>query len=98
MSARPPEIIPGRPQRKWMDGFVDRHPYRCLPLSMANTTGWEILCPFSFEVTWDGQPYTTSITIKPDRPVPDIDDFVKSHFSHGVLTFHPGYLFRTPEG
>ena len=22
----------------------------------------------------------------------------KSHFSHGVLTFHPGYLFRTPPG
>ena len=23
---------------------------------------------------------------------------MKSHFSHGVVTFHPGYLFRTPEG
>ncbi len=23
---------------------------------------------------------------------------MKSHFSHGVVTFHPGYLFRTPPG
>ena len=23
---------------------------------------------------------------------------MKSHFSHGIITFHPGYLFRTPEG
>ena len=34
----------------------------------------------------------------PDRPHPDFHNFVKSHFSHGVMTFHPGYLFRTPPG
>ena len=42
---RPPEIVPGRPQRAWMDKFVERHPYRCLPLSMANTTGWGAAVP-----------------------------------------------------
>ena len=46
--ARPPDIVPGRPQRKWMEMFDDRHPYRCLPLTMANCTGWEILCPIGF--------------------------------------------------
>jgi hypothetical protein len=51
---RPPEIVPGRPQRAWMDHFADRHPYRCLPLTMANTTGWDILCPVGFSATWDG--------------------------------------------
>ena len=40
-----PRIVPGRPQRAWMDAFHDRHAYRCLPLTMANTTGWEILSP-----------------------------------------------------
>ncbi|MEI9891479.1 MAG: hypothetical protein WDN45_14025 [Caulobacteraceae bacterium] len=25
----------------------------------------------------------------PDTPHPDFHEFVKSHFSHGVVTFHP---------
>jgi hypothetical protein len=97
-AARPPEIVPGRPQRRWMDRFAGRHPYRCLPLTMANSTGWEILCPMAFTAEWNGGVHNTDITLTPDRPHPDFEDVVKSHFSHGVLTFHPGYLFRTPEG
>lgn len=95
---RPPEIVPGRPQRAWMDRFAERHPYRCLPLSMANTTGWEILCPMAFTAEWNGGINQADITLTSDRPHPDFHNFVKSHFSHGVMTFHPGYLFRTPPG
>lgn len=43
MTPRPPDLVPGRQSRNWMDAFASRHPYRCLPLNMANTTGWEIL-------------------------------------------------------
>ncbi len=93
---RPPEIVPGRPQRAWMDRFDQRHPYRCLPLTMANTTGWELLCPMAFTAEWNGGTNQRDITFKSDYPHPDFDDFIKSHFSGGVLTFHPGYLFRTP--
>lgn len=98
MTSRPPEIVPGRPQRAWMDAFQDRHAYRCLPMTMANSTGWEILCPVGFTAEWNGGVNQSDITITPDHPFPDFDDVVKSHFSQGVLTFHPGYLFRTPEG
>jgi hypothetical protein len=95
-AARPPELVPGRPQRAWMDRFHERHPYRCLPLTMANTTGWELLCPMSFTAEWNGGKNQADITFTPDYPHPDFDDFIKSHFSEGVITFHPGYLFRTP--
>ncbi len=98
MASRPPDIVPGRPQRAWMDHFHDRHPYRCLPLSMANSTGWEILCPVGFTAEWNGGAQQSDITFTPDHPFPEFGDFVKSHFSHGVITFHPGYLFRTPDG
>jgi hypothetical protein len=97
-SHRPPEIVPGRPDRQWMDAFAARHPYRCLPLSMANTTGWDVLCPMGFTAEWDGGKGTDAITLTPDRPHPDFHEFVTSHFSHGVLTFHTGYLFRTKPG
>jgi hypothetical protein len=32
-------VRPARAKRKWMDDFVDRHAYRCLPLSIANAFG-----------------------------------------------------------
>ena len=94
-----PDIVPGRPQRGWMEAFAGRHAYRCLPLTMANCTGWEILCPITFSAEWNGGPRDSDITVTPEGPVPnDYADFAKSHFSGGVLTFHPGYLFRTPPG
>ena len=95
---RPPELVPGRPQRAWMDRFASRHPYRCLPLSMANSSGWELLCPTAFTAEWNGGNMQTDITLKPDNPNPDFHKLATSHFSHGVLTFHSGYLFRTPPG
>jgi hypothetical protein len=95
---RPPDIVPGRPQRAWMDAFAERHPYRCLPLSMANTTGWEVLNPVGFSMEWNGGAHQDCITFKPDHPFPGFQDLVKSHFSRGIVTFHSGYLFRTPPG
>ncbi|HEY2708927.1 MAG TPA: DUF6065 family protein [Caulobacteraceae bacterium] len=97
MSSRPPDIIPGRPQRAWMDKFSERHPYRCLPMSMANSSGWEILCPVGFTAEWNGGLHSTDVVVTPDHPFPDFHDFAKSHFSHGIVTIHAGYLFRTPE-
>jgi hypothetical protein len=95
---RPPDLVPARPERKWMDQFAQRHPYRCLPLTMANTTGWELLCPFSFTAEWNGSDERNAISLRPDKPHPDFHEFAASHFGGGVLTFHPGYLFRTPSG
>ena len=98
MGNRPPEIVPGQQSRRWMDAFHGRHPYKCLPLSMANTTGWELLSPWDVTIEWTGGPLQSDITFRFDRPVPDQDHFIQSHFAGGVVTFHPGYLFRTPPG
>jgi hypothetical protein len=84
--------------RDWMDAFGDRHPYRCLPLVMANTTGWEILCPCDFTATWNGGPLMGDIRIDVDDEFKKLDRLATSHFTRGVLTFHTGYLFRTEPG
>jgi hypothetical protein len=50
---RPPEIVPGRTERDWMDAFA---PPR-LPLPAAEHgqhSGWEILCPVAFTAEWNG--------------------------------------------
>lgn len=93
-----PEIVPGRPDRAWMDSFVDRHPYRCLPLTMANSTGWEILCPMDIKVIWNGGPRTEDIELKTTGDPRAIASFADSHFQRGIVTFHTGHLFRTLPG
>lgn len=97
-ASRPPDIVPGRPGRGWMDAFSDRHPYRCLPMVMANSSGWDLLFPVGFTIDWTGEAHQHALTFTPDHPHPDFKDLVTSHFSRGIVTFHPGYLFRTPPG
>ena len=96
----PAEMVPGRPDRDWMDAFTDRHPYRCLPLVVANTTGWELLSPVSFTATWNGGSLAEDIRLDPDGDTTkeQLARWAVSHFSGGVLTFHTGYLFRTEPG
>lgn len=94
-----PKIVPGRSRREWMDAFQDRHPYRCLPLTMANSTGWEILCPFDVEIEWDGGDMEIALSFSSDTvEAGHINSFIGSHFRRGIVTMHTGHLFRTPPG
>jgi len=93
-----PEIIPARSQREWMDAFPDRHPYRCLPLTMANSTGWEILCPIDVKIVWDGGPLESDLKLFTTGDPRALASFADSHFRRGIVTFHTGHLFRTPPG
>jgi hypothetical protein len=78
--------------RDWLDALPDRFGYRCLPLAIANQVGWEILNPVSFTARWNGRDGPEAIAIRfHDEP----SSLIGSHFGHGVLTFTPGYLFRT---
>jgi hypothetical protein len=88
-------IRPAPLERDWMDATDQRFAYRCLPLNIANTHGWELLCPSGFSARWDGLWAKEAIRIKPDlgTQAPAV-----SHFGHGVLTFHVPCLFRTDPG
>jgi len=95
-----PPLTPGSTDRPWMDNFGDRHPYRCLPMVIANTTGWDILSPYSFTAWWTGGPGLDDIQVRSDDGTPQdiLSRTVVSHFTRGILTFHTGYLFRTEPG
>ena len=98
IDADAPAIVPGRGEREWMDLTDQRYAYRCIPLSIANASGWEILSPVAFSATWFGGDRTSDIAITPIGPRARVERIVSSHFGHGVLTFHTGYLFRTSPG
>jgi len=91
-----PRLVPARAERAWMDATDQRFAYRCLPLTIANSMGWEMLCPMTFEADWNGGSGLDAIEIAADSA--EIEAFVASHFGSGVLTFMTHYLFRTDEG
>jgi hypothetical protein len=85
---------PGR--RRWMDSTVDRFAYRCLPLKVANESGWVIESEHTVLVTWDGGPGRRSLDITCLRGAPPCP--AVSHFGHGILTWTLPYLFQTSPG
>ena len=77
-----------------MDATPESYAYRRRPLNIANSHGWEILSPSTFEVHWNGGPRKEDMMIKPLAGT----FLPTSHFGSGILTFHPGYLMRTEPG
>lgn len=92
------EIRPAPVERDWMTATSDQFAYRCLPLNIANSHGWEILCPVSFGVRWNGGPRLEDIQIyvypEAAQSLPTAN-CVASHFGRGVVTFQTGFVFRT---
>ncbi len=84
--------------RAWMDGVIDNHAYRCLPLVIANSHGWEILSPFAFTATWSGAERPETLILRMDSGETPPQHAVVSHFGYGIVTFHLSYLFRTEPG
>jgi hypothetical protein len=80
--------------RDWMDGAHQRHPYRCLPLVIANQCGWVLRNPVGFSAYWYGGANKEDVELRFDTP----DNRVLSHFGSGVVTFTIPFLFRTPPG
>ena len=88
------EMRPAPTNRDWMDRTTQKFAYRCLPLTMANAYGWEILCAASFEACWDGGAGTEAVRFDWGGGNP----IAASHFGYGILSFYPGHLFRTEAG
>lgn len=93
-----PPFIPASHEREWMNDTRDRYAYRCTPLTIANASGWELRCPFNFEVSWDGSTGLDAIQIRTAAKPTEITRLITSHFGHGILTFHTGWLVRTSAG
>ncbi|MEN6542129.1 DUF6065 family protein [Parvibaculum sp.] len=92
-----PRIRAASPRRDWMDASPESFAYRCLPLSIANSHGWEILTPCGFEAFWTGGMAPEDVIIRCDRGSAPHDAPV-ALFGQGVMTFHVSGLFRTEPG
>jgi hypothetical protein len=72
-----------------------RFAYRCLPLVIANSHGWEILVDQTFTATWSGG--SSAAELEVSFPAGERSPLPASHFGQGVLTLQVGYLFETEE-
>ena len=95
--------LPSR-RRGWMD-VNNGHAYKCMPLSVANGFGWEILNPVRFDAIWNGC-IGSKNAIKFNY-YPENDEErnyingggIKSHFGNGIITFsHLDFILRTTAG
>lgn len=91
--AEPVAIRPAPASREWMDETPLRYAYRCLPLTIANAHGWEILNAADFTAVWNGGDGADAISMRITNPA---EHMARSHFGSGILTFQIGAVFRTP--
>jgi len=89
-------IVPAHPPRQWMDDTSQGFAYRCLPLLIANQSGWFVYSNTVVDVSWNGGSLATDLEIE---TYGDAGEHIAvSHFGHGIVTFHLPFLFRTPPG
>lgn len=99
-SARHFPIEPSPQSRDWMDSTPARFANRCLPLRIANQSGWVIRsgCSFSAQRTdLDTPGFSVMFEFNDDTP-PDAASAIQDLFGQGIMTFHLPYLFRTDPG
>ena len=92
-----PRIAPASPRRDWMNATPESFAYRCLPLAIANTHGWEMLSPCGFKARWHGGDHVGAVEIVLDEGT-DPGKAPTSLFGSGTITFHVDGIFRTSEG
>jgi hypothetical protein len=92
------EIVPAGRWREWMDRTEYRWANRCLPLLMANESGWWILNPHPFTATWHGGEGQAAVSLDYDDDLAAGLRLANSDFGYGILTFGIPYVIRTTPG
>src|SRR6516225_4152512 len=93
-------ISPAPIDRAWMSDMAEMRagwPNRCLPMLIANQSGWELRNPCAFTATWMGLDGGVDVVVTSDNREPG-RFLPSSHFGYGILTWHLPMLFRTPPG
>jgi hypothetical protein len=90
------DLIPAWTRRGWMDDSDERFANRCLPLLVANQSGWFLTSKHMIRAAWDGRKGKDAISVEILAGAPPCP--VTSHFGGGVLTWSLPWLFQTAPG
>jgi uncharacterized protein DUF6065 len=86
-------------QRDWMEETQNKFAYRCLPLTIANQTGWWVYNPVGFTAVWRGEAAPGSVHFLFDSRQDLWSQWINNQFGHGIITWNTPFLVRTrPHG
>ena len=90
-----PAIQQSRLKRDWMDATYNKHAYQCLPMTVANVYGWEVVLEEDLIVQWDGgntPPTILSGETTSSGRVQAISSII------GMISINIGWVINTEEG
>jgi hypothetical protein len=82
-------------RRQWMDNTPNAFAYRCLPLTIANQVGWQILNPVGFTAFWRGRNEPGNIDFTFDSAGELWKGWINDQFGQGIITWNTPFLIRT---
>ncbi|GGC99614.1 hypothetical protein GCM10011512_28170 [Tersicoccus solisilvae] len=88
-------LAPAAAGRDWMAATDQHFASRCLPLLMANQSGWVLLNNAGLTARWSGDDALRGVEVSYDDGQWPL---AGSFFGYGILTWSIPYLFRTPVG
>lgn len=91
-------VAPAPARRDWMPTTPGDSARWCLPLVLANASGWELLVPRTVTAVWDGTNGTEGVEVTVDSGTTATDFTATSEFGSGIVSFVVPYLFRTAPG
>lgn len=82
-----------RLKRDWMDSTWQAHAYRCFPVQLGNTIGYELSLPEDLTFTWNG------IENESERNVQILNGakYAYTGRGHATISIKTGITFKTPE-
>ena len=89
-------IVPAPFKRDWMDSTDRGFAYHCLPMTLANQSGWFILAPHGAVAEWNGGP--TQHDLKVEVYGVTGMTHAMSAVGSGILSWTIPYLFQTSPG
>ncbi|MEK9767556.1 MAG: DUF6065 family protein [Betaproteobacteria bacterium] len=81
----------------WMDD-MGGHPYRCLPMLIANQNGWTVHLKYDILATWNGNKGQNGVRLLHKAPKEwKGKEPAVSLFGNGIVTFLVDHLVKTPQ-
>lgn len=87
------DIKQTRVKRDWMDKTWESHAYKCFPLNITNSIGYEISPPEDIVFIWDGVDDTSPDHIK----ILEGEKYCSTSRGNATLTFVTGIVFETDQ-
>lgn len=80
-----------RIKRDWMDNTWEKHAYKCFPVSLANTIGYELSLPIDVTFVWDGINDASAEHVK----ILSGEEFIHNSRANATVSFKTGIVIKS---